>query len=265
MNEDYILNQDLESALRYWWIIVLFMLVGVAAGWLLNRTQPPIYEARAEFAIDFDLSRTGTLTGENQDILINTTGKVINSAPIMAALQHHLADKGIQVSQDEFDHMAVLERQADSFTIRVQSTDPATALDLADYWSQLALDALNEASGQAIKADTLLRYLDNLSNCVQQIPATAAGASGCTSTNLADLEEKIAQTNKAILTARDNARGLTPGIVYSLNKPAYLLPEPVQRARLFLLLGGAGIGLVAALWVLHLGLPGRLLGGKRRD
>ena len=264
MNEDYTLSQDLESALRYWWIMVVFILAGVAAGWLLNRANPAIYEARAEIAIDVDLSRTGTLTGENQDILINSAGKVINSASVMAALQAHLAKKGVQVSQAELNHMAVLERKADSFALRVQSPDAGAALELADYWSQLAMTALQEATQHAIQADVLMRYLDGLSNCVQQVPA-AGSAPDCAIANLADLQAQISRSESAILTEREDARGLVPGLVYSLNQPAHLLPAPVQNKRNFFLLGGAGIGLVIALWILHLGLPQRWLRNKPGD
>ncbi len=265
MNHDYIPLDDLNAALRYWWLIVVAMLLGVSAGWVAFQLQPPLYEARAEIAINIDLGRTGTLSDKNQDILINTTGRVIASAPIMEELRSQARQSGMIAAGDAFDRVAFLERKAEAFVLRVQHRDPQAALNLVDHWSDLALRALESASQQAMVAETLQRYLDGLVACAQAVPAYGAEASRCRLDDLSKVQIEIEQTGAAILQARSGARGIIPGIRFTLTHPAVLLPEPVQFVRTNYLLSGAGLGLVMSLWAIHQRIPARWIKRKPRD
>ena len=251
MNDDYSLSQDLTTSLHYWWIIVVLMLAGTGVGWLLQGLLPAQYEARAEIAITVDLSRTGTLTGENQDILVNSAGKIINSFPVMAALEQEAREKYALTDAAQVKSMFALERMAESFALRVQHPDKQIALDLADTWSQLAMAALDNASRHALEVETLSRFLDSLSTCISQISAVGAENPYCSINSLEQLQVEVDKTNIALLKSRDGARGMTAGLSYSLNQPAQIMPQPVQNSKVQLLLGGAGIGLVLALWMIH--------------
>lgn len=250
---------DLNAALRYWWLIVLLMSAGVIIGWIFFQIQPPLYEARAEIALNVDLSRTGTLSDKNQDILLNTTGRVMASAAIIDDLQQQALQAGWLSPISNPQRVFFIERKAESFILRVQHRNPQAALTLTDRWSDLALRALESASLHALQADLLERYLDSLIFCLQQQAAGGVEINPCPVQNLAALQTAIAATGEQLLSARSGARGVIPGIRFTLAQPAALLPEPVQFQRSTYLLAGALMGLVLALVAIHLRLPDRLL------
>lgn len=250
---------DLITAFRYWWMIVLFMIAGLALGWVFFQTQPPLYEARAEITLNVDLSRTGTLSDTNQDILINSAGELMASAPIMDDLRQHAIQTGWLSADDLTQRTFFIERRAESYVLRVQHRNPQAALSLADRWSDLAMRALETASLSALHADHLERYLDGLTGCLQQQSISGVERVGCPYQNSQQIEAEIRKTGEQILKARAEARGLIPGLRFTLNQPAVLLPKPVQFQRTTYLLAGALLGLITALVALHLRLPERLL------
>jgi len=258
MTSPYNLLDDLNAALRYWWLIVVLMTAGVILGWILFQIQPPLYEARAEIALNVDLSRTGTLSDTNQDILINTTGRVMATAAIMDDLKQQATKAGWLAANSNPQRIFFIERKAESFILRVQHPNPQAALELTDRWSELALRALESASQNALQADHLERYLDGLTTCLQQQTSGGVEIHACPFQDLQQLQTEINKTGEEILKSRVNARGLIPGIRFALTQPAELLPEPVQFQRSTGLLAGALIGLVAALFVIHFRLPERL-------
>ncbi|MEN4011453.1 MAG: hypothetical protein ROW48_05425 [Bellilinea sp.] len=264
MTNDYILLDDLKTALRYWWLIIIGMLAGLSAGWVVSQMQPPLYEARAIIAINVDLARTGTLSDLNQDILINTTGRIMASAPIMDDLRRQAAQTGMIQTGETFNRLAFIERKAESFVLRVQHHDPQSALNLVDRWSDLAMRALETASQRALAAETMQRYLDGLVECIRAVPAAGVETNYCAMTNLNQVQQEIERTGAEILLARHAARGIIPGLRFTLTHPAALLPEAAQFERSNYLLAGAGIGLLLALWAIHLRLPARWTARKSR-
>lgn len=258
-DEQYYPSVDLQTALQKWWMIVLCMLLGTLLGWVVSRFQPVTYEARAIININIDIARTGTLTGENQDILVNSAGEIIKSYPILSALKQEV-QQTTQLSSAELDRMFAMERMAESFALRVQSPDPQIAEKMADEWTRLALAALDNASQNALEVEMDSRYLDALSSCLAAFSASGQDQPVCAVTSLDNLQEEITRTGAAIQQAKDGARGLTAGVNYALNQPAQLQPKPVQNNRLQLLLGGALLGLVGALLMLHNQWPRVLFG-----
>jgi len=262
MTPSYNPLDDLNAALRNWWLIVLLMTAGVILGWIFFQIQPPLYEARAEIALNVDLSRTGTLSDKNQDILINTTGRVMASAAIMDDLRQQAVQAGWLSPDSNPRRVFFIERKAESFILRVQHRNPQAALALTDRWSDLALRALESASLHALQVDVMERYLDGLTVCLQQQTFGGVEINPCPIQNLSTLQAEIAATGEQLLSARANARGIISGIRFTLTQPAALLPEPVQFQRSTYLLAGALMGLVLALMAIHLRLPDRL---SKRD
>ncbi len=258
MTSPYNLLDELNAALRSWWLIVVLMTAGVILGWITSEFQPPLYESRAEIALNVDLSRTGTLSDKNQDILINTTGRVMATAAIMDDLRRQATEAGWLSPAANPQRVFFIERKAESFILRVQHQNPQAALELTDRWSELALRALETTSFYALQAEQLERYLDSLTTCLQQQTTAGVEINACPIHNLQEVQTEIAQTGEAILNARTNARGLIPGIRFALTQPAALLPEPVQFQRSAYLLAGALIGLILALFAIHFRLPERL-------
>ncbi len=257
MADPYIFKDDLEYTLRYWWLLALFLLAGAAIGWGFSLIHPPQYEAQAEISINIDISRTGTLTGESQDILIDNVGDIIGAPAVMAALQDELDPPAVQ--------QVYLERKADRFALRVVGSDPQRVKLLAERWTSLAIAELDQAARHVVAAEILERYLDALTKCVEQLPSVGSSGQICGVPTLSDVQTAIQQAGAQLLQEKAASLGLIPGVRYWLSQSAQLSGRPVQYNRKYLLLGGAIIGLALGLWLLHLRLPERIKGGGRGD
>lgn len=250
MPESYILKNDLDYTLKYWWLIVLLMLIGVTLGWGFSQLNPPLYEAQAEITVSVDISRTGTLTGESQDMLIDNVGDIIGSPAVMDFVNSQLEPPRAQA--------VYLERKADRFALRVVGRNQEAILDLAERWSELAINELDQASQHAISAEILERYLDSLTDCVGQFPSTGVNAEICSLPSFAEIQASIQEVGAQLQQEKESSLGLIPGIRYWLSRSAQLSTQPVQYHRKYLLLSGAVIGLILGIWLLHNRLPERI-------
>lgn len=257
MPVQYSPKEDLDYSLRYWWLMIIFMLTGVAAGWVFNKLIPPYYEARAEISVSIDITRTGTLTGENQDMLIDAVGNVIGSSAVMGALKSEFA-----ASEDQKFY---LERKADRFALRVVGRDTQLVAASAERWSEAALSALDQAYEHVIAAEILERSIDGLSDCFTQIPSDGSGRGICSQIYFTEIQKTIDEAGVELQREKAASLGLIPGIRYWLSQTTQFPTQPVQYNRKYLLLAGASIGLIASLWALHLRLPGRIAQRRRRD
>ncbi len=257
MADPYIFKDDLDYTLRYWWLLALFLLAGAAIGWGFSSLHPPQYEAQAEISINIDISRTGTLTGESQDIIIDNVGDIIGAPAVMAALREELDPPAVQ--------QVYLERKADRFALRVVGSDPQAIDQLAERWSILAIAELDQAARHAIAAEILERYLDTLTKCVEQLPSIGTSSQICGMPSLNDVQTAIQQAGTQLMQEKDASLGMIPGVRYWLSQSAQLSEQPVQYNRKYLLLGGAMIGLALGLWLLHLRLPERIRGSRCGD
>ncbi len=257
MPEAYSPKDDLDYTLRYWWLLVLLMLIGVGLGWVFDQFAPPLYEARAEITISIDITRTGTLTGENQDMVIDSVGDIIGSSAVKNALQQDFPPSA--------NTATFLERKADRFALRVEARDPQAAVEIASRWSQLALAKLDDASLHVIAADILQRSIANLSTCIEQLPSAGSDPENCAHLSFAGIQILIQESGKQLRQENADSLGLIPGIRYWISQTPMTPTQPVQYNRKYLLLGGSLIGFVTGLWLLHLRLPDRIGRSKPRD
>ncbi len=255
MPDLYVPKDDLDYTLRTWWLLVLFTLAGAVFGWVFSIINPPLFEAQAEITISIDVSRTGTLTGESQDMLIDAAGDVIGAPEVMAALEIELDPPDVQAFY--------LERKADRFALRVVGRDREKILQAAERWSSLAISALDEAARHVFTADILERYLASLTSCVQSLPSAGSGTEICDLPSLDEVQRTIQDVGVQLREERAASRSLVPGVRYWLSQTARLTGQPVQYARKALLLGGALIGFILGLWLLHLRLPEQKFRRKR--
>lgn len=257
MPDHYSPKDDLDYSLRYWWLVVLLMAAGVAAGWIFNKLIPPVYESGAEISVSIDITRTGTLTGENQDMLIDAVGDIIGSPQVMEALAAEI--------QNPEDLKTYLERKADRFALRVTGRNPQQIMGTAERWSELAIAELDKASQHVIRAEILERSIDGLSNCVKLLPSGGDPAGSCDQLSFDEVQKTIDKAGAELQTEKAASLGLIPGIRYWLSQTPQVPTQPVQYNRKQLLLAGAVIGLVLGLWLLHMRLPDRLVRRNRGD
>jgi LPS O-antigen subunit length determinant protein (WzzB/FepE family) len=254
---DYTPKDDLEYTLRWWWLPVLFMLLGICVGLVFNQLFPPQYEAQAEITVSIDITRTGTLTGESQDMLIDSVGDIIDSTEAINLL------KTKTTSLPGYAYF--LERKADRFALRVQSQLPLQAQQVASLWSEITISTLDMASQHAIAAEILERYIESLTNCFSQIPSSGTTSEACLAPTFDSIQMTIDEAGLKLQEEKALSYGLIPGVRYWLSKSPEVPVEPVQYNRKYLLLGGALMGLVVSVWLLHLRIPDRIFRRKLSD
>lgn len=255
MPDLYIFKDDLDYTLRTWWLLAFFILAGAVIGLGFSLLNPPLYEAQAEITISIDVSRTGTLTGESQDMLIDAVGDLIGAPAVMAALEEDRDPPDVQAFY--------LERKADRFALRVVGRDQEKIQQAAERWSSLAVSTLDEAAQHVIAADILERYLASLTECVQSLPSPVSGGEICGLPSLGEVQKTIQEVGLELHREIASSHSLVPGVRYWLSQTARLTDQPVQYNRKYLLLGGALIGFSLGLWMQHLRLPERITRRKR--
>jgi len=250
--------ETLDDALRWWWLIVLLMLLGGLIALGISQTQTPIYEARAEITLNVDLTRTGVISQEETDMVINAAGALIDSTDLRHQLRSEAITSGIQsLDEDRFLKVVFLERKAQSYVLRVQLEDPSQAAWLANRWAELAYANLQQAVQHAVSAQVLERHLDSLASCIQQSSSENA-LLGCTLANLPSVQAALQETQQALQLEKQEAHAIIPAMLVSVTRTADVPTQAVDYNRKWLLLAGVLLGMLVGVSAIALKIPGRL-------
>jgi uncharacterized protein involved in exopolysaccharide biosynthesis len=68
---------------HYWWVMVVFMLLGGGVGYSISLTIPPKFETKAVISVAIDYTRTGFLTDIEEDQTVEIIGDVISSDEVI--------------------------------------------------------------------------------------------------------------------------------------------------------------------------------------
>jgi hypothetical protein len=160
VKEEFVPFDHVIRVARFWWVVVLCALIGGAAGLVINRMQPPVYEVQAVFmaSIDFnkiDFMHPGAstpvpyqLTQYDEDIsLAQIEGSLRNVVPQVVAFAQQ---NGIQTDATGLLAQATIERKHAFWDIRYRNPDPALAQKVVNDWAQQAFSDLKAklAAGQ---------------------------------------------------------------------------------------------------------------------
>ncbi len=147
--------------LRFWWVIVLFALVGGVTGLIIHRLRPPIYEAQVVFIASIDFNKVEfTLTDRtatpvpyqfsqyDEDLaLAEMDGTLRQVAPQVAAFAQQ---NGIQEDASAVLAQSTIEREHAFWRVRYRNADPALAQKVVNYWAEQGFSLLKtkSAAGQ---------------------------------------------------------------------------------------------------------------------
>jgi succinoglycan biosynthesis transport protein ExoP len=131
-------NKDLQEyiglLLKWWWILLLGALLGVGAGYIMSRSETPIYEAKVTLIIgNFVLESRNPNTGElaTSQTLAQSYAEIIKREPILRATVEALgADINWISLKDKVSGRLVPNTQL--FEVRVVDGDPLMVKRLAD-------------------------------------------------------------------------------------------------------------------------------------
>lgn len=262
MTEEYSPLATLNRALRSWWLIVVFMVLGGGAGWIFQLVRPPVYEAYARLSTNIDFTRMGMLTDIEQDQVVGMVGDVITSPTVIEAVVSAARSEGIPIDVPTLKSIFSPGRAFYVWELRVRHENPEIAARLANLWAEYAFSALVDAHVHSLMAASLQRYMDSLESCIEQMVVTEPVSGQCSSWKLKDLQTELEKASVAVKQEKLASQGIFPGTTFALTEKAEIPVKPVLYGRNQLMLGGGLIGLLLAVWLIHLGWVEKLIGRK---
>lgn len=252
----------LQNAIHYWWFVALLIVAGGLVGLLIYSLRAPVYEAIASISSSIDYVATGPMSQLEEDVALNGVGDMIISRKTINLVVETARAKGITTSVEELKQTSVLERRVNVWVLRVRGTDPQRAAQLANIWIDQGEEALLTAYDHAVKAEHLDRYLRSLEACLSEVAVSEPSGGLCEKIRFTDLQDDLAKTGKLLVQERQGSRTIFPGLRIGTVEHAAVPSKPVLYGRNQTVLAGALIGFLLSIWLVQLGIPGRLI--KRR-
>lgn len=255
-----VVSTILRALLKWWWLIVISIALGVGAGYFLRREQPDIYFAKATTLIGQDPRAAGGtgFSGQSNITLLEAYSIFARRASVLNPV---IQDLNLGTTSDELATRLGLQVNpgAALLEISVFDTDPERAALIAN---RLAQELVNQSrtnnSGQNqefIKAQLtdLENQIIQLQNRLDQLVLASAGLTSAFDINQNRLERDTIQGTIAELR-RDYAdlntsMGSSQGLVqlFEVATPNYL-PIAASSA-LDLVFAGLGGGVLAILTI----------------
>jgi uncharacterized protein involved in exopolysaccharide biosynthesis len=156
-NNEFVPFNLLTRIMRFWWVIVLFAVIGGLAGLIIHRLQPPIYEAQAVFVASIDFNKVEfTLTGRSATPVpyqFTQYDEDISLAEVEAALRQVVPQvaefaqqNGIPGDAASLLAQSTIEREHAYWEVRYRNADPALAQKVVNYWAEQGFSALKTKS-----------------------------------------------------------------------------------------------------------------------
>lgn len=138
--------EHISRTVTLWWVIVLCAVLGGAAGFVVHRFKPPLYEAKAVFmtSIDFNkldfmnLPKTNhvpyqfTQYDEDVSLVVMQVALLQVKPQVLAYAQAN----GWPIDAATLDGLSTIERKHAIWELRFRYSDPALAQKLVNYWAQ---------------------------------------------------------------------------------------------------------------------------------
>lgn len=257
LNEGYSPLDALNQALRFWWFLFVLIVIGGIGGYLFHQARPPVYEAIGYFNAGIDYVATGPLSQYDEDVALNTVSTLLLSKPVFDRVAEKAQAEGINLDRDSLMKMATIERKFTTFDLRIRSSDAQLALRIATLWVEQGQILINESYLHAVQADLLNRYINTLESCLGKSVSSEPSTAICTRYRFTDIQADLRDAGEAFIRERKASLGLFTGVLLGPAQQAVLSPKPVMYGRNQLVLAGIVVGLVAGVWLLHLGIPAR--------
>ena len=254
--------EAVERLFSRWWIIVLLTVLGGLGGWTYHHFRSPVYEAKAELVISMDFSKR-ELTQYEEDYAFGTVGALIISNAVRDQVIAKAQADGIQITLEQFVSESFLEGRQSVWEMRVRDADPTIAATLVNSWAETAYQTLTDALAHAVKAEQLQAQVDGWQACLptyvtptpvpeQPSPYSFAWNENCENYSITDIENALAELTPELSAEASQSQGLISILVFALPETAEVPDQPVIYSQGKLVLAGAAIGFVIALWVASL-------------
>jgi hypothetical protein len=164
-SEEFEPYAHVSRTLKFWWVLVLFAVVGGMAGFGVHRLQAPVYEATAVILASIDFNKIDFMnlpvttpapyrfSQNDEDIslyVVNST-LVLEEPRVLAYAQ----SIGIPLDDASLKKNSTIERRDADWELRFRSTDPLAAQKIVNYWVQIGYSDLQAK----LKAGEFPEYL----------------------------------------------------------------------------------------------------------
>lgn len=258
MEYEFSLSTIIKRSIRDWWILAVTGILGAAIGWIIFTAKTPIYQAEGVISIGIDFTRTGQLSDIEEDQMIGIVGDILYSPDVIANVVEGAGEKQIYLDAGGFKQITKIERRQNQWNLIVRHTDPATAKEIAELWTQTSYSALVTSMAHSERASHLQRYLDALESCLQKVSSSNAATGLCGISTLKDLQKELENTGKLMVEEKTAAQGMLSGTTITLAR----LPEQPSVPILFrqgeMILVGCLGGLLAGILGMTTGWTDRL-------
>ncbi len=255
--DDFVPSDLLKRVFKFWWVLLLLMIMGGVAGILLLKLQKPIYESQASITTSIDFAYSGRLNEDEEDYLISTVGDIISSSSVFTAVKEQAASRDLSVTDDQIAERFTLARQGYRWELTVRDQDPALAQKLTQIWAEAADSALADFHVRTLETLAYRTAEMALQNCFSQMVVVDPVSAYCSVENIAALREMLSTSPaSADLVSQPNAVLLSK-ISTEITDDAYLPANPEVFKRNFTTLAGAIIGLIVALGLFIFGKGGK--------
>lgn len=247
----------LQYMIHFWWFLFLLMVAGGLVGWMIHRARPPLYEAVGQFSASIDFIRTGPMTQFEEDVAFNAIGSLIYSNAVVDQVVKQAGAEGIATSVQMLKRDAVLERNVDTWQLRVRNNDPRLAERLVNMWVSQAQTVLLESYRNALVADQMGRVMQSLESCLEHAAVAEPAGGQCVPSRFTEIQSDLSKAGKAYYEARLASGGLFAGLVLGPVQYAVVSAQPVILGRNQLVMAGCLLGLLAGLICQPFAIPGR--------
>ncbi len=243
-NLEFSVRDALSHSIDGWWMVVLLAMAGGMIGWAFHFFQPAIHESTATLTVTMEFTPKSESYREDliqyeEDLAFNSAEFIINSVPVRSQVMEEAQARGLNVTMDRLQQEFILERRLSNWDLHVRDRDPQVAAELANIWADKSLAALDTALQHAIQVDVLEEQITGLArNLYMTAPALSYEEF---QTALKDYMSRILQEKRA-------SSGLLSSMTFTLQDQATPQGSPVLYNPGLLVLSGAAIGLIVALW-----------------
>ena len=225
------LKSVFDEFIRLWPIVVLFALVGAFTGYLLSKSLPPLYEAKAVLSFGLNYDRDPPLRQREQDLAEGKIAGFVTSDEILRTALDEL--ENLHPSEDQLPSLGTfrsqiqLVRKISRWELSVIDPDPTLAAMLANAWLSSTERGLWEAYTHALRADGLQVQLDQVQAELATLQSNPSSSQE-NSQSIEDLLVKAEELQTSLQTELDLSHGVVTFVSFEAINQADV---PVGAAR----------------------------------
>ena len=255
--DDFIPSDLLKRTFKFWWFLLLLMVLGGLAGMLAVKLQKPVYESQASITTSIDFAYSGRLNEDEEDFLISTVGDIISSSDVFKAVKEQASSRDISVTDEQIAARFSKARQGYRWEITVRDETPAMAQTLTQIWLEAADSALADFHARTLETVVYHSAEIALLNCFCQMLVLDPASAYCSPANISVIRELLASGPVSESLASQPNAILLSKISTEITANAYLPTNPeIFKRNLTTLVGAVG-GLLIALGILIFGKGGK--------